>query len=170
MASSVPILKASTPPPDDPVSGPTLPPRPDLKTKTSTPADEPALKPIVPPRSDLNTTASTPADVSIPAILFAIPFPAPVRASEDASKVAKRPAFLLYAPPRAAYRKPEADGSGPPAKESFVKRMESKWQGEVSEGRAIERGTVTDPTTWQKAKGALTRVRAVLCLRAPCGC
>jgi hypothetical protein len=114
---------------------------------------------------DLNSTTSTPADVSVPAILFAIPFPPASHPREDAASVAKRPAFLLYSPPRAVYRRPQAAAGDAKPKENLVKKFESKWQEEVAQGNAIGRGAVHDPSVWQKTKGVLTRVRLVGVIR-----
>jgi hypothetical protein len=104
---------------------------------------------------DLNTTAATPEDVAIPGVLFAIPFPPAVHAKHND----KRPSFLLYAPPRAAYRKPAPSPDGKPGKEKLVKRVERGWQEEVAQGVKIHDGDVPDASRWQRTKGALTRVR-----------
>jgi hypothetical protein len=120
--------------------------------------------------ADLNTTAPTPADVSIPGVLFAIPFPPAAGARADAKAVAARPSFLLYAPPRAEYRKPAAGEDGKAGKEKLVKRVERGWQEEVAQGNAIKAGELPDAGKWAKTKGALTRVRAPVmrykCMRA----
>jgi hypothetical protein len=111
---------------------------------------------------DLNTTAPTPDGISIPAVLFAIPFPPAVKAKENA----KRPSFLLYAPPREGYRKPPAVEDGKSGKEKLVKRVERGWQEEVAQGNAIKDGEMPNAGTWQKTKGALTRVHcsSVTCI------
>ncbi|KAL8283872.1 hypothetical protein RQP46_005304 [Phenoliferia psychrophenolica] len=95
-------------------------------------------------------------DIAIPGVLFAIPFP-PTDVAPNPDK--PRPSFLLYAPPRAGYIRPASPSSpsDKPVKESFTKKMEAKWQGEVAEGQAIASGSITDATKWQRAKGAVAR-------------
>ena len=116
---------------------------------TSTPAFTPGGS------VDYNTTAATPDDVDIPGMLFAIPYPAPVNATSNKS----RPTFLLYAPPRAAYRRPPPTPDGKKGKEKFVKRVERGWQEEVEQGKAIEKGQMPEAGAWKKTKGMFTRVR-----------
>lgn len=103
---------------------------------------------------DLNTTAATPQNVSIPGVLFAIPFPPATHAKDNDS----RPSFLLYAPPRAAYRKPSPGPDGKAGKEKLIKRVERGWQEEVMQGEKIHDGVLTDASRWQRTKGSLARV------------
>jgi hypothetical protein len=162
------VLEYHEPPPmyafDDPHAKgePTNAPHPpaplDLPAASSIASGSSSLDlnstPTTPSGRDLNTTGETPDDIMIPAVLFAIPFPIPVRAKEAED----RPTFLLYAPPRAAYRKP-VNEDGTPGKEKFIKKVERGWQEEVAQGVAIREGEVPDASRWQRTKGALTRVR-----------
>lgn len=104
-------------------------------------------------QSPLNSTEHTPDGTVIPGILFAIPFPPPINANFSA----ERPSFLLWAPPRAAYSTPPKSPDGKDQKQSFTKKMEAKWQGEVAAGQAIHAGEVHGASKWERAKGAVTR-------------
>jgi hypothetical protein len=119
------------------------------------------------PSADLNTTAPTPADVEIPAVLFGIPFPAPLHMDASAKKEARRPALLLYAPPRAPYRKPPAGEDGKAGKQKLVKRVERKWQEEVEEAKRLHEGAVPDASRWKKMKAPLARVSHVPAYHPP---
>jgi hypothetical protein len=126
---------------------------PDFTTGDSgAPASHDLTSPV-----DLNSTSATPKDVTIPGVLIAIPFPPAVKPKDNA----KRPMFMLYAPPRAAYRRPPAGPDGKAGKEKLIKRIERGWQEEVAEGNAIKDGEVPDAGRWKRTKGALTRVRDV---------
>jgi hypothetical protein len=80
-------------------------------------------------------------------------------AKKEAKKEAKRPALLLYALPRAPYRKPPPTEDGKPGKQKLVKRVERKWQEEVAEANRIHEGEVPDASRWKKMKAPLARVR-----------
>lgn len=111
--------------------------------------------PTGPHAVDYNTTAPTPDDIDIPGLLFAIPYPTPLNAAPKKD----RPSFLLYAPPRAAYRRPPDTPDGKKGKEKLVKKIERNWQEEVDQGKKIGKGDLPDATKWQKTKGLFTRVR-----------
>jgi hypothetical protein len=111
----------------------------------------------IPPGTDLNTTAPLPKDIQIPAVFLGIPFPPAQHASNDEKHMKKRPALLLYAPPRAPYRKPPPDENGK-TKQKFVKRIERGWQQEVEEGQRIHEGKEPNASRWKKTKGPLARV------------
>jgi hypothetical protein len=110
---------------------------------------------------DLNTTAKMLEDVSIPGVLIAIPFPPATEAKESN----KSPTFLLYAPPRAVYRKPLVDSNDDHTKRSLVKRVERIWQKEIAQGYDIKAGKIPDAGTWKRTKGAVARVGLALMAR-----
>jgi hypothetical protein len=115
----------------------------------------------IPSDADLNTTAPSPKDLAIPAVLFGIPFPAPAHSAvpPDSRKARRRPALLLYAPPRAPYRKPPAGADGKPGKQKLLKRVERRWQEEVEDGKRVHAGDAPDASWWRKTKAPLARVR-----------
>jgi hypothetical protein len=137
----------------------------------------------IPSGVDLNTTAGNEKELHIPAVMFGIPFPMPialtepvattphdpndpkaVKAAEKAAKkeeklAARRPALLLYALPRAPYRRPPETEDGKPGKQKFVKRVERKWQEEVAEANKVREGEVPEASRWKKMKAPLAQVR-----------
>lgn len=68
----------------------------------------------------------------------------------------------MYALPRAPYLKPEEDANGNPVqKEGMIKKVERKWQEEVSEGDRIRKGQEPDAGKWKKFKGKAVGVSTI---------
>ncbi|EIN14428.1 hypothetical protein PUNSTDRAFT_140725 [Punctularia strigosozonata HHB-11173 SS5] len=140
-----------------------LPPVPDVDAaEEANEPDPPSFSSIfasIPPGVDLNTTASLPKEIRIPAVFLGIPFPPAEHARDDDKHLKKRPTLLLYAPPRAPYRKPQPDENGK-TKQELVKRVERKWQEEVAQGQRIHDGQEANASRWKRTKGPFARKAA----------
>ncbi|KAF9017265.1 hypothetical protein BDZ89DRAFT_380851 [Hymenopellis radicata] len=110
-----------------------------------------APQPLASPSTSSPTTASHPETLvgtHLPTIIFAIPFPTPIRSHKQPTSP-----YLLYTLPRAPYEKPGRDAYGRKGKEGMVKKAERKWQEEIAQGERIRLGQEPDAGRWKRFKG-----------------
>ncbi len=127
-----------------------------LDSDTRAPPAYESPQPHASPSASTPTTASHPetlVGMHLPTIIFAIPFPTPIRSHKQPNSP-----YLLYTLPRAPYEKPGRDAYGRKGKEGLVKKAERKWQEEIALGERIRLGQEPDAGKWKRFKGKATGV------------